>query len=165
MIKLHACVSKKRPINGQDYSSRSFSASVEVEVASTDEGRIQEHLDRLYRLLDEAVERQFSESHPGNGQPVQTPTPAQAPTTGQTGNQTNHDGQQPRRLSDAQLRAIHGIARSLGLDENGGLQEFLAPFRVDSPGQLTVREASQVIDKMKRLQDEPRTTQHSGSRQ
>lgn len=61
MIKLNASVSKKVPIPGADFSSQSFGAGLEVEVAdnvSVDE--LQEKLRDLYGLLEVSVQEQIT---------------------------------------------------------------------------------------------------------
>jgi len=147
MIRLNASVSKKLPIEGADFSSRSFSAGVEIELASGEGTRIQEHLDKLHRILEEAVDRQFANAG-SNGQNSfsnATDRPAQQPSGSQPGNGNGGP-------TDAQLRAIYGIAKSIGLDGNGGLAAYVRPFGADRPESLTVKQASQVIDQLKGVQ-------------
>jgi len=148
MIRLNASVSKKLPIEGADFSSRSFSAGVEIELASGEGTRIQEHLDKLHRILEEAVDRQFANagSNGQDGHSDVTNRPAQQPSgAGQPGNGNGGP-------TDAQLRAIYGIAKSIGLDGNGGLASYVRPFGADRPEALTVKQASQVIDQLKGVQ-------------
>ena len=61
MIKLNASLSKKVPIKGTDFSSQSYGAGLEVEVADTVSAEeIQEKLRRLYGMLEASVAEQIA---------------------------------------------------------------------------------------------------------
>ena len=71
MIKLHASYSKKIPA-GEQYSSKSFHASLEIEVAdeiAKNGGQLQQKLRALWSDLERAVENQIASSN-GNGAPA-----------------------------------------------------------------------------------------------
>jgi len=148
MIRLNASVSKKLPIEGADFSSRSFSAGVEIELASGEGSRIQEHLDKLHRILEEAVDRQFEDAS-ASRQDGHSNVPSRPAHQTSGGNQPGNGNGGP---TDAQLRAIYGIAKSIGLDGNVGLAAYVSPFGADRPEALTVKQASQVIDQLKGVQ-------------
>src|SRR3989339_711182 len=60
MLKLHANVSKKVPIPGQDYSSQQYTAGMEVEVsdgATTEQ--IQDRIKQVYALLEACIAREI----------------------------------------------------------------------------------------------------------
>ncbi len=74
LIKLHASYSKKIPAETQ-YSSKSFHASLEVEVAddlARDGDQLQQKLRSLWQDLQDAVETQITQSN-GNGNSAPIP--------------------------------------------------------------------------------------------
>jgi hypothetical protein len=96
MLKLHASANKKVPIPGVDYSTMSFSAGLEVEIADgATADQITQRIQDCYRLLDAAVNAEIA-AHGGVipavpvAQPAaaasapvatpQTPPPAPRPT-------------------------------------------------------------------------------------
>jgi len=144
MIRLTANVNRK---DCENYNSRSYGATIEVELASGDGAKIQDTLDRLYAELNTAVDRQFAQSQ----QPQ--PTPAPKPDTS---NIPPHRSPSPPSRNgnggptQAQIRAIFGIAKSMGIDtKNGGLADYLSPHQVSRPEDLSVKQASQVIEQLK----------------
>jgi hypothetical protein len=140
MIRLTANISKKIPVDGIDFSCRQAGASVEIELASGDDQTITQRLQDLYAVLDKAVEQQLANG--SNGHPIQADEPAHAPTNG--------NGPQPaRKLSDAQRKCIYAISMACGI--NGDMATYLQPFGVDSSDDLTVKQASELIDTLKAL--------------
>ncbi len=106
MIKLHASYSKKIPAEEQ-YSSKSFHASLEIEVAddvAADNGKLQERLRFLWNDLEQAVEAQISGS---NGKPAPQGQ-AQTPENGD-------DRASPRQINYLTLLARR--AKGWGLAE------------------------------------------------
>ncbi|MCZ6691193.1 MAG: hypothetical protein O7H41_16530, partial [Planctomycetota bacterium] len=100
MIKLHAAYSKKIPAETQ-YSSKSFHASLEVEVSddiSRDGTRLQEKLRSLWLDLQDAVEAQIRESN-GNGAPQREEARTEAPSNS------------PDRASQKQVNYLMFLAR------------------------------------------------------
>ncbi len=80
MIKLHASYSKKIPAESQ-YSSKSFHASLEIEVAddlAQDPATLQTRLRTLWSDLETAVEAQISGAN-GNGSSSPQAGPSKAP--------------------------------------------------------------------------------------
>ncbi|WP_168564980.1 hypothetical protein [Crateriforma spongiae] len=69
-----------------------------------------------------------------------------AETDATTTASTSTDAGRMRPASDAQIRALHAIAASRGLRL---AEEVNARFGLDSAGQLTLRQASQLIDALK----------------
>ena len=140
MIRLTASLSTKLPVDGVEYSCRQAGASIEVEMASGDDQTVNQRLHELYAVLDKAVEHQLANG--SNGHPIQADEPAHAPTNG--------NGQQPaRKLSDAQRKCIYAISMACGI--NGDMATYLQPFGVDSSDDLTVKQASELIDTLKAL--------------
>ncbi len=126
MIKLHAAYSKKVPADEQ-YSSKSFHASLEVEVAddvAKDGGKLQSRLRALWSDLEKAVEAQIVQSN-GNG----APSPRQDSSSGP---ENGDDRASPRQINYLTLLARR--AKGWGLAElethlksrfgNGGVYEL-----------------------------------------
>ncbi len=157
MIKLSANVSKKVPIPEMEYSSQNFSAGMEVEVSSnTTRGELKDKYQDLYEILSECIEEQIQNA---NGSGVEAPQPqAQVPARQKQSrqrhravqNRSGGNGGNGRRGSgkkatEAQARAVFAIARSRGYE----LQEVLTPYGVSSPYQLSIGDASTLIDSLK----------------
>ncbi len=141
MIKLHASYSKKVPAEEQ-YSSKSFHASLEIEVAdelAADTGKLQERLRSLWNDLEQAVETQITQSN-GNDSFVPSPSRDETPDSS-----NGDDHASPRQINYLTLLARR--AKGWGLAElethlktrfgNGGLYE------------LGKSEASMLIEELK----------------
>lgn len=176
MIRLHATVSKKMPVDGVDYASQQYGACIEVELASgADSIEVQACLDRLYRTLEETVDKQFGVCPPSgqvsgrSGSALDGGNGSRREGNGGNGNGGNGNGRRPRpssqrspsteqgrsskrQATNAQVRAVRAIAASLGIDDNKGLASYLEPFHVSKPEELSVKEASTVIGQLKAQQ-------------
>lgn len=147
MIRIHACTQKKVPLPGYEYSSHSFSAGLEVEASDADDPEaIRRRLRELYELVNQAVDEQIAAA----GQAATTSPAAQPPApTGSNGSgrasRTARGNGREVQATAAQVRAIRSIAGEQNLD----LAAVLAPYRVNSPADLSIRDASRVIDDMK----------------
>jgi len=142
VIKLSANLSKKVPVPGQSYSSQQFGAALEIEVADADQpDAIKARIRALYGLLAQAVEEQIagatgkSEAVAANG------SGAKAPATPSGGNGTNRMA----KATAAQQKAIFAICKSQGLD----MKAVLASLNVADPAELSLRDASRLIDSLK----------------
>lgn len=187
MIKLQANLCKKVPIPGLAYSSQSYMAGLEVEVA---EGAsveiIHARLREVYALLAKSVDDEIAAgaqsaelaSPHGNGGPgcvsASTAgwpdpdtwphtTPARHWPAPSTGNEVSaprstaspasgRNGGHMRKATNAQVKAIFGIGKSLGLDRNAIL-EHVARFGAPRPEDLTLKNASNLIEELR--QQEP----------
>ncbi|HEY3324986.1 MAG TPA: hypothetical protein VGP72_31320 [Planctomycetota bacterium] len=161
MIRLEASLSRKLPLPGVQFSSQSFSAGISAEVSDADSPEvIKSKLQNLYALLDEAVNEQIAaaavptvpvppRNRVQNLQPASPPPVAAQQTDGNGRTPKNGNGN-GRRIcaTEAQQRAIFAITKSLGLD----LQSVLADYNVGEASQLSVKQASQVIDDLKSRQ-------------
>ncbi len=125
MIKLHASYSKKIPAEEQ-YSSKSFHASLEVEVSddvARNAGQLEEKLRALWSDLERAVENQIRSSNGKSAAPAQA-----APRT----NGSNGEKASPKQINYLTLLARK--AKSWGLADldafvktrfgNGGVYEI-----------------------------------------
>ncbi|MCZ6691407.1 MAG: hypothetical protein O7H41_17605 [Planctomycetota bacterium] len=139
MIKLHASYSKKIPAESQ-YSSKSFHASLEVEVAdeiAKDGDQLQQKLRTIWRDLQTAVEAQIQESN-GNPAPMPPAVKGQAPENG-------NDRASPRQIN--YLTLLGRKAKNWGLAE---LESFVKN-RFGNSGiyDLSKAEASMLIEEFR----------------
>jgi hypothetical protein len=179
MVKLSGSISRKVPIAGIEFSSQSFSAGMEVEVSDGESSEVlKDRLRNLYALLGDAIDEQITAAthasagnNGGNGSqpmppnnwrrstpapqapPPQAPPPAPAARSGYASNRAgrgNGNGGNGKRTgaSEAQCRAIFAISKNLNLD----LAAVLADFNVTDASQLSVRDASKLIDELKKHQ-------------
>lgn len=148
MIALSASLSKKVPVVGVEFSSRSCSAGVEVEADSgATPQELLEKLRKLYALLEVAVDEQLQ-------------CPSQLPISAIEGKPKPSDASRPscngngRKATQAQIKAIEAIARDrrIGTTE---LEELMrGRFGVGSASELSLKEASSVIEALKNREDQ-----------
>ena len=137
MIKLNAGVSRK--IGEPNYGSRGASVNVELELESSvvnDTDALYEKIRRLFALAKKSVDEELgiSTSVPSNG--------------GGPGNVSSNT--ETRAATEKQKHAIAAICGENGFD---GDQEAMALFD-RSVIQLTLPEASQLIDHLKKMRDQ-----------
>jgi hypothetical protein len=138
MIKLSASVSKKVPIDGLDYSSRSYSAGLETEMpsgCSADE--LQCRLKQLYGLLEMAVDEQIS--HPRSIPERTSNTPSRSKGNG---NGKPNGSIHERSATRAQMKAIRAIAREHGMTDAELDSIIRREFSAEDLAVLSVRQAS-----------------------
>jgi len=144
MIKLSANLSKKVPMPDVEFSSQSYSAGIEMEVGSAaTHGDIREELRKLYALLEEAIDEQVGGIAGESGKHGSAVDGKEGPPS------HPRQGIGRRPATEAQVRAIQAIARERGhSDEN--LRELIASrFGSGEPSELSVAEASSLIDTLK----------------
>jgi hypothetical protein len=159
MIKISANVSKKVPMVGIDYSSQQFGAAMEIEVSDADKPEaVQQRLKELYTLLARTIDDQIAEaaqptvnhaSQPQLPMPqrqINAPQPSTAPsnTVRQTAPSNGRNGRSVY-ATQAQQRAIFAICKSKNID----MAALLAHYNVTDANQLTVKDASYLIDALK----------------
>lgn len=170
MIRISANMSKKVPIPGTDFSSQQFGAAMEIEVSDADQPNvIQARIRDLYGLVSQAVDEQISaatQSTPvtppvpapiANPQYAPPPSPQQAVNTGRasytprSNGRPNGNGGNGKRTgaTDAQCWAIFAICKSMNLD----MAAVLADYNVAEASQLSVKDASRLIDDLKNRQN------------
>lgn len=142
-LKLNIGLSKK--VGESNYGSRGASVNVEVEVESAlanDPDKLKERIRRVFSLVRDSVAEELNGV--GNGA-----TQKNQPPTNGNGVGTNKDhGQKPRPATQSQVRAIAAIAKRLQIN----LDELLNRFQVRRAQDLSIREASQLIDELKSSQ-------------
>jgi hypothetical protein len=148
MIKISANLSKKVPLPGVDFSSQQFGASMEIEISDADRpDAIKQRIAEVYALLGQTVDEQIAATKAQLPPPRQA-VPAQQSRRYQPQNGRNGNGR-PVMATVAQQRALHAICKSLNVD----LKELLASYNVTDASQLTVRDASALIDDLKSQQN------------
>ena len=143
MIKLSANLSKKVPIGDVPYSSQQFGAAMEIEVsdsASPDE--ITKRLKTIYDMLSRSVDEQIAGSHNSADEEPQNPSSSDSfPSRSNNGH-----------ASLAQVKAIFAISKERGVGREGLVNALRRDFGVEKPEDLTIRQASEVIDRLKKLE-------------
>jgi hypothetical protein len=142
MLKLNASYSKKVPAE-EEYSSKSFHASVEVELPTgLNAAELQQKIHDTFELVRSSVEAEIR----GSGAPAATSSassqasaPSSAPAT----------GREPVKATNKQIQYILSLAKQKGqalplLNQLAGQQ-----FGVASIYELTKRDASQFVDRLK----------------
>lgn len=157
MLKINVGLSRKIT---EDYNSRGFSLNIEGELPSDllhDPRRLEESTDQLFelanRLLDDQVNqaiRPTAKPSNGNGHSRRYDGPTEQkvdrrPTSNQNGNGNGHNSE--RQLTQAQGRAITNMTRKLGVSTEDWLEEN---FQVYEVGHLSLKLASQAIDRLKK---------------
>lgn len=143
MIKLSANYSKKLPVPGLEFSSRSCSAGLEIEVAGgTDAEQIKKKLRQLYALLEEAVDKQFE-------QETGRPTVANGRDRANSEPRKRNGSGNGRTATDAQLKAIRAIAKDHGLSREQLEDLIEREFGIKEMHSLSLSQASRVIDLLK----------------
>ncbi len=156
MLKLNVGLSRK--MGEANYGSRGASVNLELEVESAlagDPQTLQDRIRSLFRLARASVDEELNgNGHHGNGH---------------HGNgHSNGDGRNPnghsngsrrsngRSATASQVRAIHAIASRQRIDLAGELRQR---YDVDRPDDLSISEASELIDSIK-----PQTSNGNGGR-
>ena len=132
MLKLNASYSKKVPVLGQDYSSQSYHASIEVEIPDgLTQAQLQERIHGTFALVKDSVEAELSE-----GGKAETPAP-HAPA---------RDNTPQESASPAQIHYLTDLAIRRKMDVQALNAEARRLYQVDDMKQLTRKQASDLID-------------------
>jgi len=149
MLKLNVGLNKK--VGESNFGSRGASVNLETELDSALIGEPDKLRDRI-RQLFALARASLTEELNGNGQQA-APSAPSASTNGQAGNANGaarpprHSGQ--RLATQSQLKAIQAICKSQKLYP---LPVAQAHFGVQKIEELTIQEASQLIDELKASQ-------------
>ena len=139
-FKLHVGCSRKLGL--PNYGSRGASCSVETEVDGTllsdDLQHFREHAQRIFGACAQAVGDELARM-------PQIPAAVHELATAMNGRSQNGN---ERRATRSQLYTISSIANREGLDLTEMLQ---ARFRLDEPSELSIGQASTLIDELKRF--------------
>ena len=140
MLKLNIGFTRK--VGEANFSSRGASANLEVEVESAlvrEPDRLQEKIDYLFGLAKASVDDQLN----GNGKPESNGRRDANGHAADSGQSRNGNG---RSATQSQVRAIHAIASRKRIDLVVLLRDR---FGVERPDDLTLRDASTLIDELK----------------
>ncbi len=142
MLKLTASYSKKVPVQGQDYSSQSYHASVEVEIP---DGLTQQQLDARIHDTFEMVRGSVETELNTQSRPVQR---FEEPAGERHSPRTAEGGRTPQKASGKQIGYLRDIATRRGLTSQQLDAEANRMFGAADIGSLTRQEASQMIDSL-----------------
>ena len=139
MLKLNASYSKKVPVDGREFSSQSYHASVEVEIPDglapeSLQERIRDTFDLVRRSVEDELREPSRESDPFPAPERNTPA-----SSGRSGS---------GRASGKQLRYLTDLAVRKGLDPARLDAEVRRLFGAPDLESLTRRQASQLIDRL-----------------
>jgi hypothetical protein len=147
-LKLNVGLSRK--VGEANYGSRGASINVEMELDSTlisEPVKLRERIRQLFGLVRTSLAEELNggghASSPQNGKDGDGNQRA-------NGNNVPDAGQRPpapRPATSSQVKALYAITRSQGLDLKSVLQ---GRFRVGRPDDLTIKEASALIDELKK---------------
>ena len=130
MLKLNAGFSRK--VGESNFGSRGASVNVELELEShliNDPDGLRSRISGLFDLARRSVDDELKSQSPGPGN-------------------TNNNGQRSiRYATQSQIRAINAICQRIQRDP---AQEANQRFRVNDVAELTLQEASNLIDELKR---------------
>lgn len=140
-----------RKVGEANYGSRGASVNLEVEVDDAlmgDPGQLRQRLRQLFVQVREAVTEELKNgpstvNAPTNDQPRPTASPPM------NGSAPRVRSGAIRPASVAQIKAIYAISRQQKLDLGSWLQDRC---RVSRPDELTIGQASNVIDELKKME-------------
>lgn len=133
MLKLNASFSKKVPAE-QDYSSKGYSATVEVELPDgLTQEQLQERISQTFALVEASVEKELN----GNTEPVQMPPVSEAtPVVNKVDNE---------KASPKQVKYLLDLARQ----RNIRLVDYFGPYGIAEANQLNRKQCSLLIDQLR----------------
>jgi hypothetical protein len=132
-------VGLSRKVGEANYGSRGASVNLVLELEGsliTDPDRLRQSIRRLFGEAREAVEEELSRDG-SNGHADHTPA--------QNGGRRQGNGHHPRPATQAQVKAIHAIARRQRIELAPLLGER---FGCGQPGELSLQDASSLIDEL-----------------
>jgi len=154
-LKLNIGLSKT--VGDENYGSRGASVHIELEVESSiahDPAKLQERVRQVFNMVRTSIDEELK----GNGQAKAPPNGnanGRRQTPAANGGQSNGGQQQPsngygsgktRRATVSQVRAIRAIANRT----HTNLEQLLHHrFQVDRPDDLSIGDASKLIDDLK----------------
>jgi hypothetical protein len=141
-----------------EFSSQSYGAAMEIEVSDVaDAQEIAGRLQSIYGLLEKSIDQQIAQASTGKTAPAQ---PQKRPFLGETNGKPqpeggNGNGSSKRgngHASPAQIKAMFAISKDKGMDRPGLVELLKAEYGVDRPDDLSVKDASDLIGKLQKLE-------------
>lgn len=146
-LKLNVGASKK--VGESNFGSRGASINVEMELDSTlvnDPPKLQERIRQLFGLVRTSLAEELTGNGSNGPSSQSTQDSGHDQRNGGTGNGSSSQSNPPRPATQSQVKAIFAIARAQKLN----VQQLLRDrFGVGRPDDLTIKEASQLIDSLK----------------
>jgi hypothetical protein len=146
MLKLIASYGKKLPVEGLDYSSHNYHASVEVELPDgLDRAELNRRIHDTFALARESVDAELhAETRP---MPAMGPIPPQQQRPGGNGNQFQPQRRRNSQPASAkQLNYLRDIAARKGMDAGELDQLASTQFGAETIARLSRDQASRLID-------------------
>jgi hypothetical protein len=151
-------MAKKVPIPGEEFSSQSYGAALDIEVSdSADIKAIQTRLQQMYKVLKDSVNQQIEENT-GSNQTISeknsflNPDKQENPLTENSNpksNGTNNSGSNHRPCTDPQKKAIWAISKVQKISQKYLIDNIFSKYGVKTPDELSIKEASEVINYLK----------------
>jgi hypothetical protein len=156
-VPLKLNVGASRKVTDNNYGSRGAAVNLELELDSAligEPARLQDKIRQLFGMVRTSLAEELNGGH-GNSHgsppaPSATAPPATAPPGNGSAGRPRNGGSRP--ATPAQVKALYAIARQQGLDLGAVLRERC---RVERPEELTLRQASSLIDTLKGGGDQP----------
>ena len=138
MIKLNTSFSKKVPVQGQEFSSQSFHASIELELsdALTPE-QIGEKIHRTGEFLRNAVDKELEGTAPADSGKGASAFPGPQPQQGSE-----------RKASNKQVKYLTDLAAERKLTLQDLNADIRKRFGVENVYDLSAKQASALLDEM-----------------
>lgn len=149
-------VGASRKITDNNYGSRGASVNLEIELGAALIGqpdKLRTKIRQLFRLVRASLAEELqSSSNPAQKPASQEPERAGTSAPASNGNGTPYPNGSVRPATPAQIKAIVGLAKRQGQN----LAELLLEHaRVRRPEELTLKQASLVIDTLKSNAQQP----------
>jgi hypothetical protein len=149
-LKLNVGLSRK--VGESNYGSRGASVNVEMELESAlvgEPAKLQERIRQLFGIVRTSLAEELNGNGHGHGHGSTKSTngaPAATPRTSTNGGEPPARAAGPAPATQAQVRALHAITRSKGLNLSRLLR---GRYQVDRPEDLGIKQASELIDSLK----------------
>lgn len=155
-MRLNVGLSKK--VGEANYGSRGASVNLDLELDSAlvaEPARLQDRIRQLFALVRTSLQEELNGNGNGNGNGHAAnhdpnPIPHSSPSKS-NGNGGSHQSSE-RPATPAQIKALYAITRQQALNLDELLQDR---YRVHRPDELTLRQASRLIDSLKSSDHQP----------
>ena len=152
MLKLNASYSKKVPVEGQEFSSQSYHAAVEVEIPDgLGEDQLRQRIHDTFALVKTSVE---SELHNGDT-PASSVDSRRAPEPFRGNARSRNNGNGGAKATGKQLGFLTDLAARRGLDVQDLNERASRQFGVSDINELTRKQASGLIDFLNGVEKSP----------
>ena len=148
-MPLKANVGVSRKVADNNYGSRGASVNLEVELDSSsiqDPERLQDRIRQIFHMAEQAVDEELAQQNAANGRAAAAASNGNGRPNGNGNGHAAPRRSNGRRATASQARALRAIADRQGLDLAAELQKR---FGVQTPEELSITEASSLIDDLK----------------